>query len=100
MGEQLHLNAAADSTAAADPDEMRAVLRQKIDDVKRDGYFWGANVVRPGVSGIATPILSRTTTPYMALSISMVEARLPAERVPDLKTKLLDTAAKMSDAIL
>ena len=98
--EQLHLNAAADSTAADDPDEMRAVLREKVEDVRRDGYFWGANVVRPGVSGIATPILSRTTTPYMALSISMVEARLPSERVPELRGRLLDTAAKMSDAIL
>ena len=98
--EQLHLNAAADSTAAADPEQMRSVLRQKIADVQRDGYFWGANVVRPGVSGIAAPILSRTTTPYMALSISMVEARLPAERLPDLRARLLDTAKRMSEAIL
>jgi len=98
--EQLHLNATADSSAAADPEGLRLVLRQKIDDVLRDGYLTGANVVRPGLSGMAAPILSHTTTPYMALSISMVEGRLPAERLPELRDRLLDTAARMSNAIL
>ncbi len=98
--EQLHLNAAADSTAAEDPAAMRSLLRRKVDDVLRDGCIHGPNIVRPGVSGIAAPIRSRTTTPYMALAISMVEARLPPERVPELRAKLLDTAARMSASIL
>ncbi|MCS5734508.1 IclR family transcriptional regulator [Herbiconiux daphne] len=97
---QLHLNAAADSTAAADPDGLREVLREKVAEVQRDGWFFGANVVRPGVAGLAAPILSGTSAPYMALSISAVESRLPAERLPELRARLLETAARMSGAIL
>ena len=98
--EQVQFNAAEDSTAATDPDGLRAVLREKVEDVLRDGYLAGPHVVRPGVAGIAAPILSHTTTPYMAVSISMVEGRLPAERVPGVRAKLLEIAGRMSDAIL
>jgi DNA-binding IclR family transcriptional regulator len=98
--EQLQLNAAEESFAETDPDRLRPILLQKIEDVRRDGFFWGPNVVRPGVTGMAAVVPSHTTTPYVAVSISTIESRLPAERVAEVSAQLMDTVRKMSDAIL
>jgi DNA-binding IclR family transcriptional regulator len=96
---QLRLDVPLDSIAA-DPDSHRSLLRQKIREVRTDGYLYGPHLVVPGVSGVAAPIPSRTSVPYMSLSISAIDVRLPDERIPDLSRLLLDTAARMTEAII
>ena len=98
--EQLELNAAAESFASVDPEALRPILMQKINDVRNEGYFWGADVVRSGVTGMAAVVPSLTATPYVAVSISTIESRLPASRVPPVSALLLDTVNRMSHAIL
>lgn len=96
--EMLHRDAPA-GTAAADPGTFRDLVREKIGDVLREGFVWGPNLVMPGVAGIAAPIPSRSSEPYMAMSISAVEQHMPTARVPELKAILLRAVARMSAAI-
>lgn len=96
--EQLLLDVPLDSIAA-DPDSHRSLLRQKIREVRTDVYLYGPHPVVPGVSGVAAPIPSRTSVPYLSLSISAIDVRNPNERIGDLSRLLLDTAT-MTDAIM
>ncbi len=98
--EQLPLNAPPESAAADDPEALQKFLLDTFDAIRRDGYFWAPNIVRQGVAGMAAVIPSHTSTPYMAVSISAIESRLPAERIPEVSALLLRTARQMSDAIL
>lgn len=72
--------------------DVEALLRGKLGDVQSLGYCGGASVVMPGVAGMAAPVLSRTQRPYMAISISAVEARLTPERMAELAPHLLEAA--------
>lgn len=76
--------------------DIDALLRAKISDVNSLGYCGGASVVMPGVAGMAAPVLSRTQRPYMAISISAVEARLTPERITQLAPDLLEAARQIS----
>lgn len=79
--------------------DVDALLRSKLADVQQLGYCGGASVVMPGVSGLAAPIASATQRPYMAISISAVEARLTPQRISDLAPLLLSAAAEISPLI-
>jgi DNA-binding IclR family transcriptional regulator len=72
--------------------DIDSLLRSKLSDVAALGYCGGASVVMPGVAGMAAPILSRTQRPYMAISISAVEARLTPARMAELAPHLLEAA--------
>jgi DNA-binding IclR family transcriptional regulator len=76
--------------------DVAGLLRAKLADVAALGYCGGASVVMPGVAGMAAPVASRTQRPYMALSISAVEARLTPERIAGLSPHLLEAAHQIS----
>ena len=76
--------------------DVEALLRGKLADVSTQGYCGGASVVMPGVAGMAAPVISRTQRPYMAISISAVEARLTPARMAELAPHLLEAAHEIS----
>jgi len=76
--------------------DVEALLRNKLADVNTLGYCGGSSVVMPGVAGMAAPVISRTQRPYMAISISAVEARLTPERIAELAPHLLEAAHQIS----
>lgn len=60
------------------------------------GYFFDKDTVMRGVSGMAAPIPSRTADPYMAITISAINDRLPPSRVDELAPLLLEAAREIT----
>lgn len=79
--------------------DRRALLEAKIDQVLRDGYLTGSNLVMPGLSGVAVPVPSRQRAPYVAISISAIDQRLPPGRLPEIVAVLQRAAAEIGEAI-
>ena len=80
-------------------EEHEAELRRSLTQIERDGYVYGPDVVIPGVAGIAMAVPSRTQRPYMTLSISAVDARIPPERTGELLQMLKVTARRISEVV-
>jgi DNA-binding IclR family transcriptional regulator len=85
--------------AAQTPDlkDTLAAVRREIAQVHERGYCFDKDTVMRGVSGMAAPVHSKTTAePYMAITISAVNDRLPPERVEELAPLLLAAAQESS----
>ncbi|AVI00223.1 IclR family transcriptional regulator (plasmid) [Streptomyces sp. WAC00288] len=85
--------------ATQDLRETLATVRQEIAQVRERGYCFDKDTAMPGVSGMAAPIPSETAEPYMALTISAINDRLPPRRVDELAPLLLRTAREMTSCI-
>ncbi|MFF9854235.1 IclR family transcriptional regulator [Streptomyces litmocidini] len=85
--------------APQDLHETLATVRQEIAQVREHGYCFDRDTAMPGVSGMAAPIPSETAEPYMALTISAINDRLPPRRVDELAPLLLRTAREMTSCI-
>jgi len=79
--------------------DIPQLLRHTIVDVQSQGWCGGASIVYPGVAGMAALVPSSTQRPYMAISISAVEARLTDKRIAELSTPLLAAANEISSLI-
>lgn len=79
--------------------QLERQIRERITEVRTQGYCAGKNIVMPGVAGMAAPIPSAMWPPYMTVSISAIEDRLTAARVKELAPRLLKTARDMSSFI-
>ncbi|MDT0469829.1 IclR family transcriptional regulator domain-containing protein [Streptomyces gibsoniae] len=64
-------------------DTLTAVCRA-IAQVHERGYYFDQNTVMRGVSGMAAPIPSKTAPPYMTVTISAINDRLPPRRIDEL----------------
>ncbi|MFD7571183.1 IclR family transcriptional regulator [Streptomyces sp. NPDC059810] len=82
-----------------DLDANLTAVRQATAQVRERGYCFDRDTVLEGVSGLAAPILSATVEPYMALTISAINDRLPPWRVDELAPLLLRTAREMTSFI-
>jgi DNA-binding IclR family transcriptional regulator len=80
-------------------EEHEAELRRSLTQIERDGYVYGPDVVMPGVAGVAMAVPSKTQQPYMTVSISAVESRLPPERIEELLPMLTAAARRISEVI-
>ncbi|MFF7187623.1 IclR family transcriptional regulator [Streptomyces sp. NPDC008222] len=76
-----------------------AAVRRAIAQVHERGYFFDRDTVMRGVSGMAAPIPSRTADPYMAITISAINDRLPPSRVDELAPLLLEAAREITASI-
>ncbi|MGV9821893.1 IclR family transcriptional regulator [Nocardia xishanensis] len=76
-----------------------ASVRRQIADVRQHGWCFDTDTVLPGVTGMAAPVPSRTRQPYMAVTISAVDDRLPPERIRALREPLLAAAREMTSYI-
>ncbi|MFK0151576.1 IclR family transcriptional regulator [Streptomyces sp. NPDC090493] len=83
--------------AAEMPDlqDTLTAVRQAIAQVHEHGYYFDQDTVMRGVSGIAAPIPSKTASPYMAVTISAINDRLPPERIEELAPSLLEAARRI-----
>ncbi|WP_255285505.1 IclR family transcriptional regulator domain-containing protein [Nocardia pseudobrasiliensis] len=82
----------ADTAAGRDFHDTLAAVRREIAQVQDRGYCFDKDTVMQGVSGMAAPIPSKTATPYMAITLSAINDRLPAQRVEELAPLLLEAA--------
>ncbi|WP_307060154.1 IclR family transcriptional regulator [Streptomyces achromogenes] len=79
-------------TTPADPEDLRAELRQ----IRTDGYAVNRNQYRPGVCAIAAPILDEDGTPLATVAISMPDSRYDADELPEWGRLVADTAAEIT----
>lgn len=82
-----------------DTEEHEAEIRRALSQLNREGYVSGADVVIPGVSGVALAVPSETHRPYVTVSISAVETRLQPDRIAELLPALRATSQKISKNI-
>ncbi|MGW4291090.1 IclR family transcriptional regulator [Streptomyces sp. NPDC004673] len=85
--------------ASRDFHDTLAAVRRSIRQVRESGYCHSVDTVMPGVSGVAAPIPSATSEPYMALTISAINDRLPLRRVEELAPLLLRRVREMEPFI-
>ncbi|MER8029901.1 IclR family transcriptional regulator [Streptomyces bauhiniae] len=85
--------------ASQDFHETLVTVRQEIAQVRERGYCFDRDTAMPGVSGMAAPIPSETAKPYMALTISAINDRLPPARVEELAPLLLRVARELTPCI-
>ncbi|WP_067837585.1 IclR family transcriptional regulator [Nocardia lijiangensis] len=74
-------------------------VRRQIIDVRQHGWCFDTDTVLSGVTGMAAPVPSRTRRPYMAITISAINDRLPPERIRALREPLLGAAREITNYI-
>ncbi|MFF8883568.1 IclR family transcriptional regulator [Streptomyces flaveolus] len=102
LEDQLRANRRFRRTVRGAPQDFRetlATVRQEIAQVREHGFCFDRDTAMPGVSGMAAPIPSESAKPYMALTISAINDRLPPRRVDELAPLLLRTAREMTSYI-
>lgn len=80
-------------------DDADAMLRRAITEVQTRGYCYGTGIVMPGVAGMAAPVTVEGRPPYLAITISAVDDRLPRERAEALAPLLIDAVHQLSSII-
>ncbi|MCK8681435.1 IclR family transcriptional regulator [Streptomyces lichenis] len=80
----------------AGPEETLTSVRRQITQVREYGYCFDKDTVMPGVSGMAAPVPSAASDPYLAITLSGVNDRLPAARIRDLAPQLLEAAGELA----
>ncbi len=75
-------------------------VQRLVQDARTQGYSTGANAVIEGITavGLAVPA-QHYQRPFLAMSVSAISYRIPAERVPDLVFQLRRTAAKIAQVL-
>ena len=81
---------------AQDPEAHLAQLKGALHQARTEGYVYGANFYVPTIAGVAIPVPPRSGPPYVAVSISAVESRLPLERVASLRAQMEVTARRIA----
>jgi DNA-binding IclR family transcriptional regulator len=74
-------------------------LMKHLDKVRRLGYAVNHGEYRADVSGLAAPIRNHGGYAVAALGISLPSSRMSAELINDLAPRLLDSAARVSQAL-
>lgn len=82
-----------------DNDTVAATVHQQIAEIRERGYCFDKDSVMPGVSGMAAPIPSKSSDPYMAITITAINDRLPPQRVRELAPLLLTAAQDIAEFI-
>ncbi|MFB6674294.1 IclR family transcriptional regulator [Streptomyces sp. NPDC056390] len=85
--------------ATLDGDTVAAAVRRQVAEIRERGYCFDTDTVMPGVSGMAAPIPSRSSDPYMAITITAINDRLPPQRVSELGPLLLTAAQDIAEFI-
>ncbi|MEU6578133.1 IclR family transcriptional regulator [Streptomyces sp. NPDC046805] len=84
---------------ALDGDLVAAAVRRQIAEIHERGYCFDRDTVMPGVSGMAAPIPSKSSDPYMAVTITAINDRLTPQRVRELAPLLLTAAQDIAEFI-
>lgn len=79
-----------------DPAVHVSQLKGALHQARTEGYVYGSNFYVPTIAGVAMPVPPRSGLPYIAVSISAVESRLPPERVAALRAQLEVTAQRIA----
>ena len=78
-----------------DPLQIRAALAQ----VREHGYSISRGQNRPGISGMAAPILDARHAPIAAVGITVPEGRFTDNRLSEWGTRLVETAAEIASRV-
>ncbi len=73
-----------------------ADVRRLVQDARRQRYAVGVNAVMEGVTAIGMAVPGSYLRPYMALSVSAINSRIPDGRIPELVIQLKQTAPKIA----
>ena len=76
-----------------------AELRERLREVRRQGYAFTDSGVVPGTHVIAVPVFTPSGEPVAALSISATARRLPAARARTLLPMLMAEAKRLGIAV-
>lgn len=103
--------------AALPPDETSSILERsrrrlrdkcrlshdellaQITKARQKGYSFGKDLVMEGVTGVGRVVPTRTGTPYMAISVSAINSRITAQRLPALLGMLGEATAKIAGIV-
>lgn len=91
--------ARADLAAEYGPQHEAAEIRRHIAQTRRYGYAVNPGLVVEGSWGIAAAVFDRAGTPRWALTLTGVEHRFTAERLPQLGELLLREAHALSETL-
>jgi DNA-binding IclR family transcriptional regulator len=72
-------------------------LRQRLDEIRSQGYAFSDQEVDPGVRAVAAPICSSERGLVAALSLVAPSGRLPDSELPRLAVLVKDSASRLSD---
>ncbi|MGO1543817.1 MAG: IclR family transcriptional regulator [Gulosibacter sp.] len=76
-----------------------STIREKMHQVEMNGYFYGHDLTSPGIAGMAAPVPVSSGPPFIAVTISSINAHLPSETADRLAPRLLQAAAEISRSV-
>lgn len=71
-------------------------VARHVAHVRAHGFSVGANAVMEGVTAIGVAVPARYDRPYLALSVSAINARIPPQRIPELVSRLRGSADRIA----
>lgn len=74
-----------------------ADVTRHVQEARGKGYAVGVNAVMEGVTAVGMAVPASYRHPYLALSVSAINARIPPERIAELVIQLKRCAAKIAD---
>ncbi|ALL68412.1 transcriptional regulator, IclR family [Paraburkholderia caribensis MBA4] len=97
------IDAAIEQLRHADPqsmnDEAASEVRQRLLQIRTDGYATSQEEFRSGINSVAAPVWSSDGNPIASVVINGPSERLTPERLSTLVPGLIGTAARISETL-